>query len=110
MSDRDGDFGAFISGFVIGGLVGAAVAVLLAPQSGENTRALIRDRGIEIRDTAYQSAEGARSRASELQQRGHVVLEEQKERLKGAMDAGKQAASRKKAEVTLDSDSAEEAA
>ena len=56
MADRDGDFGAFISGFVIGGLVGAAVALLLAPQSGEETRTLIRDRSIEIRDQVEQTA------------------------------------------------------
>ena len=33
MSDKNGDFGAFVSGFLIGGLVGAAVALLFAPQS-----------------------------------------------------------------------------
>ncbi|MBN2678350.1 MAG: YtxH domain-containing protein, partial [Anaerolineaceae bacterium] len=38
MSDRD-DFGAFIVGFLAGGLAGAAVALLFAPQSGAETRA-----------------------------------------------------------------------
>ena len=42
MADNDSDIGAFLSGFVIGGLVGAAVALILAPQSGEETRAQIR--------------------------------------------------------------------
>ena len=32
---NDDDFGTFLAGFVIGGLVGAAVAMLMAPQSGE---------------------------------------------------------------------------
>jgi len=31
MSDRDDDFGAFLVGFMAGGLVGAAVALLFAP-------------------------------------------------------------------------------
>ncbi|MGH2607283.1 MAG: YtxH domain-containing protein, partial [Anaerolineales bacterium] len=54
MSDRDSDFGAFFSGFVIGGLVGAAVALLMAPQSGEETRHMIRDKGIELKDQVEQ--------------------------------------------------------
>jgi gas vesicle protein len=48
MSDSSADFGAFVAGFLIGGLVGAATALLLAPQSGEETRAAIRDRSIEL--------------------------------------------------------------
>ena len=48
MSDRD-DFGAFIVGFLVGGLTGAAVALLFAPQSGAETRALIREKAIEIK-------------------------------------------------------------
>ena len=35
---------AFFAGLVIGGLIGAALALLLAPQSGEETRAQIRDK------------------------------------------------------------------
>ena len=42
MGDNNSDFGAFLAGFVIGGLVGAATALLLAPQSGEETRTIIR--------------------------------------------------------------------
>ena len=40
MSDRD-EFGAFLVGFIVGGLTGAVTALLFAPQSGEETRALI---------------------------------------------------------------------
>ncbi len=34
MSDRD-EFGAFLLGFIVGGLTGAVASLLLAPQSGE---------------------------------------------------------------------------
>ena len=63
MSERDGDFGAFLAGFVIGGMVGAAVALLLAPQSGEETRTIIHDRSIELKDKAAEKAETARIKA-----------------------------------------------
>lgn len=62
MSDSN-DFGAFVAGFVVGGLVGAAVALLMAPQSGEETRTLIRDRSIELRDKAVEYGQDTRARA-----------------------------------------------
>lgn len=31
MAERDGDFGAFLAGFIIGGMVGSIIALLLAP-------------------------------------------------------------------------------
>jgi gas vesicle protein len=42
----------FFTGFFMGALVGGAVALLLAPQSGEETRAQIRDKGIELKEKA----------------------------------------------------------
>ena len=62
MSDRD-EFGAFLVGFIVGGLTGAVVSLLFAPQSGEETRALIKDKSIELRDYASQTAEEALARA-----------------------------------------------
>jgi gas vesicle protein len=101
MSDRD-EFGAFLVGFIVGGLSGAVVALLFAPQSGEETRALIKDKSIELRDRAQMSAEeaiaraeaaaaDARARADELarqlRERGQVVVDDVRERGKSAMEA-----------------------
>ena len=61
MSD-DSDFGAFLVGFIVGGLAGAAAALLLAPQSGEETRAYIKDRSIELKDKAVETMDEARAR------------------------------------------------
>jgi gas vesicle protein len=110
MSERD-DFGSFVSGFLFGGMVGAVVALLMAPQSGEETRGYIRDKSIEFRDMtvaqaeeayhraelaagearvrAEQLAEEARVRADELRRQGQVVLEEQRARLEGVMEAAR---------------------
>jgi gas vesicle protein len=94
MSDRD-EFGSFLVGFIIGGLTGALVSLILAPQSGEETRAVIREKAIELQEKASEVAEDAYSRgeaayidvrergkgiADDLQKRGQVILEEQKAR------------------------------
>lgn len=121
MSNHD-EFGAFLVGFVVGGLTGAVAALLLAPQSGEETRAVIKEKAIVLRDKtgetvdeAYARAEAAaaeararfeelaettKTRASELTQKGSVVLEEQKAKITSRIGAAKKAAS----------DTAEEAA
>jgi gas vesicle protein len=43
---------SFVTGFFIGALVGGATALLLAPQSGEETRTQIREKSIELREKA----------------------------------------------------------
>jgi gas vesicle protein len=75
MSERD-EFGAFLVGFVVGGLTGAVVALLFAPQSGEETRALIKDKSIELRDKAQVSAEEAYHRAEQLASDARVRADE----------------------------------
>ena len=90
MSDRD-EFGAFLVGFLIGGLSGAVVALLFAPQSGEETRAMIKDKSIELRDRAQQTAEEALARAeaaaAEARARADELARQLKERGQGAVDA-----------------------
>ncbi len=75
MSDRD-EFGAFLVGFIVGGLTGAVVSLLFAPQSGEETRALIKDKSIELRDRASASAEDAIARAEAAATEARVRAEE----------------------------------
>ncbi len=90
----DNEIGSFLTGFIIGGLVGAAVALIMAPQSGEETRAQIRQRSIEIRDQAStygedtrrraeEAAAGARNRAEKLAAEARAKSEELAERGKG---------------------------
>ena len=70
MASEDNDFGAFVIGFMIGGLVGAATALLLAPQSGEETRTIILDKSTEVKTKASESAtkamQDARVRAEDF--------------------------------------------
>jgi gas vesicle protein len=57
----------FLAGFIVGGLVGAAAALLLAPQSGEETRALMREKGIDLQERSAEMTAEARKRAQDLQ-------------------------------------------
>ncbi len=66
MSDNSSEFGSFLAGFLIGGLVGAATALLLAPQSGEDTRNVIVTKSIELKEMAVNEAENLRIRAEEF--------------------------------------------
>ncbi len=88
MSDHD-DFGAFLIGFVVGGVAGAVAALLLAPQSGEETRALIKDKSIELRDKATEQAEMVASRATEF-------ADTAKTRGKEFVDSAKKAVAKKR--------------
>ena len=63
MSDHNG-FGAFMVGLVIGALTGGVVALLFAPQSGEKTRILIKDRSIELRDKAQEAVKSVRDQST----------------------------------------------
>ena len=65
MANRNGG-GEFFAGLIIGGLVGAAIALLMAPQSGEETRAQIRDASIELKDRADMTIAEARTKAEAI--------------------------------------------
>lgn len=114
MSDNDSEIGAFMAGFVIGGLVGAATALILAPQSGSETRSLIAARGDELRRTgeaqmsmyrerAESAVTDARERVQDstelLQDRARIVLDEGKSRVTEAVEKSKERVARAKSEI-----------
>jgi len=92
-----------LAGLVVGGLIGAAVMMIYAPQSGAKTRKLLRKKAMALRNQASETAEDARERAEEaldaaverareasdelrdrvehIQKRSQKTLDEQKERV-----------------------------
>ncbi len=84
MSDNN-DFGAFLAGVIVGGLTGAAVALLMAPKSGEEVRGTIREKSIELRERAQETVEEARQRAEkaieETQAQAESAIEEMRKRV-----------------------------
>ena len=88
----------FLAGFLVGAVTGAAAALLLAPQSGEETREQIQERGSELQSRAGDLTETGRKRAEE--HRGRLALDEQRSRLQEAVEEGKEAAGKKRDELT----------
>ena len=47
--------GKFLAGFIVGGVVGAVMGLLLAPQSGEETREMLAKNSEELKNKAEKT-------------------------------------------------------
>lgn len=95
-----------LASFVIGGLAGAVTMLLLAPQSGEETRTQLQKKGIELRDlttdmvgdtmaqvrlNANKITVNGREKLKELKHQGQELAVEQLDRVVAVAEAGKTA-------------------
>jgi gas vesicle protein len=80
MQRDDNGSGTVIVAFVLGAITGAAVALLMAPASGEETRRLLADRAREGREKAGEAA-----------RQGRELWDRQRETLSTAFERGKEA-------------------
>ncbi len=62
MSDEN-NFGSFLMGFTVGALAGAIVSLLMAPQSGEETRQVLKEKAIELKEKGAETYEDTKQRA-----------------------------------------------
>lgn len=72
--------GGYIATFAVGALIGAGIALLYAPQSGEETRKLIAAKGKELKGKAHDAIEDARE-----------FIDHKKSEITAAVEAGKEA-------------------
>lgn len=80
-----------LSYFFLGLGLGVAVGVLFAPQSGAETRRMLRDRADEGADYVRRKTSELRESATEAYERGKQTLQRKKESLTAAVEAGRQA-------------------
>ncbi len=78
---RAGSIAAFVGGMLIGGLVGAGVALLLAPDRGDVTRRRVRRTFTDLTEGAREQFEGAREHLDELRDDARRELRRQRRRL-----------------------------
>lgn len=104
MENNESNFGSFLAGFIFGGLIGAAAALILAPQSGRATRQQIADFGNDIREESlerYESVRGmadsyareyrdiAESVVNDTRERAQYLGEQMQEQARIVLDNGK---------------------
>jgi gas vesicle protein len=63
-NDDDSKTGTILISFLIGGIIGAGVALLLAPQSGKKTRKQMLDAAEDVRDYASGYAKKLKDKIS----------------------------------------------
>lgn len=82
--------GKFLAGFVVGGALGAIAGILLAPQSGEETRDLLcdaskdvvkkTDKAVkEIQDKADTVVSDLQKKSDEIMEKIQVLINKQKD-------------------------------
>jgi gas vesicle protein len=77
--------------FILGAMIGAATALLLAPRSGVETRKLIATKAREGADMIASRTKTVVGKTSEFVERGKELLQQQRDQLSAALEAGKQA-------------------
>jgi gas vesicle protein len=98
--DDENAFGKSFLSFVAGGLIGAGISLIYAPQSGERTREEIREKAErtiirmqkveeEIKDSVNQLIGDIRLNVNRLIEEGKDIAEDKKQEILEAIESGK---------------------
>ena len=77
--------------FLLGGALGASLALLFAPEGGPQTRTRLRGLATDLKDRTADLAEDLRDRVEDVIGQGKEVFDEKKTVLSAAYQAGKEA-------------------
>jgi len=94
--DRGCSLGAVGLAFVCGGLVGAAMALLLAPQSGREAREQVRGYGRRAEENVHKLVGAATEALEQAVGKGQEFVQEKKIVLAEAVEAGRTAMHRER--------------
>ena len=86
--ERSGGFGSF----VLGALVGAGLALLFAPQSGEETQEELKKQARRFRAQAEERVRGAQEELESRLDQARAGVQSRVEGVRGAVESGRQAA------------------
>jgi gas vesicle protein len=88
--------GGGIISFVVGGLIGAGVGLLLAPKTGKETRDQIKDMAEGVKETTEDYYERVKKTVVSAMENGQELLEEKKDLITSAVQAGMEAYEKKR--------------
>ena len=99
MAAEDNGFssGAVAFAFLAGAIIGVGAALLLAPQSGAETRKLLRNYAEKAEEEALEKAKEARATIEKAVEQGKQFINEKKTVLTAAFEAGKEAIRKERA-------------
>lgn len=89
--DEDHSASSVLLAFFLGGIVGAGLALMLAPDSGTETRRKIKEFSDDVMDKSDGFSDGVKDAVRSGIQKGMEVLEEKKSSITSAIEAGKTA-------------------
>ena len=81
--ETKGGFGWFLFGFLLGGLAGAAAAMSYTPESGEDFREQVREKGIDL-------AGRARGHWDELSEQARTQVEQVREQVEQGIQSARE--------------------
>jgi len=88
-----------MSSFFLGGLIGAGVALLITPKTGEETREQINGFAGNVKEKADDYYEQIKQTVVSTLENGKGVIEEKKRAITNAVQAGIEAYEKKKREL-----------
>ncbi len=77
--------------FLLGGALGASLALLFAPEGGPQNRARLRGLATDLKDRTADIAEDLRDRVEDVLGEGKEIFDEKKTILSAAYQAGREA-------------------
>ena len=83
--------GKVICSFFVGGLIGAGVALLMAPKTGEETRRMIKELAEDVKEKAENYIDQAKGTVGIYVEKGKDFIEKEKDIITKTVEAGKEA-------------------
>lgn len=98
MGQQDSGFsaGTVLLSFFMGGIIGAGVALLTAPKTGQETRKIIKDFAEEAKDKAEEYIGQVKDKAGSYVDKGKELIDKEKNIISKAVEAGKDAYEKEK--------------
>lgn len=97
MSENNGfSASSVILAFILGGVVGAGITLLMAPQSGKETRDKLKDITDDVKEKVTDYAGQIKDKVTSTVDHGKELLEEKKSLVSTAIEAGKEAYEKEK--------------